>query len=229
MGINNIKDIDTWINNTETFTHKSNEIIKCSKGEKLYIVKDIKPYITYKLLSGNIRNIPTGNNVIFTIYNNIIIYTHNGTIYQDELPNEYLIIDDDIELSLYDSSILDNYVYNSIIKGMLDTNFYKNITNPDNSNLIMPIVPTINCNWKSNGIYFDKNSVLNTDYQYYGYYDNELCGNFTENIYMPTNKNNHDYISTLLSDYILLDNEKITIKDFILKGKYKYPLKKILI
>ena len=228
MGINNIMDIDTCVNNEEEIKYKSFSSILVKKGDKLYIHKDIKPYITYKLLSGNIRNIPSGNNVTFTIYDDAIIYTYNKQIYSTQLTYDYLLADEDTELSLYDETSLDNYEYSSTIKEMNINNFYKNPSNRQLSDLIIPVVPTINCNWKSNGLYFDHNSILNTDYQYYEYITN-LKGHFTENLYMPGHKNDDQYINTTINDFIFFNNKNMSIRDFILNNKYKYPLKKFLI
>lgn len=250
MGINNINDIDTWVNNEEKISYSSAKSISIKKGEKLYIYKDIKPYITYKLLSGHIKNIPMGNNVSFVIYNDMIVYTYNGEIYTMEISadNNYLIADEDTELSLYDMSFLDDYNYESIIKEMNIDNYYKSPANKDLSDLIIPIVPTINCNWKSNGLYFDHNSILNTDYLTTAYggnlndfsEDNSIVGHFTENVYMPGYSNNNQYINIFLDDY---NSQQNLYKDFLLNNitvydtsgnnthtqYYKYPLKKYLI
>ena len=227
MGINNVVDIDTWINNEETMSYKKVEGLSIKAGEKLYIGKDIRLYTTYKLLSGNIRNIPSGNNVTFTIFGNNIIYTYNDNVYTVNLPNNYLLADEDSVISLYDTSYFDDYNYTTCIKQQDVNNYYKFINDKNNSDLIIPIVPLVNCNWKSNGIYFDHNSILNTDYQNYNYLS-DVCGHFTENIYFPGNDNNGQYINQEINDYIAIDNKRMSIRDFILNGNYKYPLKKFL-
>jgi hypothetical protein len=116
MGINNIMDIDTWINNEETIKYKKQAGVSIKAGQKLYIGKDIKLYTTYRLTSGNIRNIPSGNNVTFAIYGDNIIYTYNDSVYTVKLPNEYLLADEDSTITLYDVSYLDDYNYSTIIK-----------------------------------------------------------------------------------------------------------------
>ena len=116
MGINNIMDIDTWINNEETIKYKKRAEVSIKAGQKLYIGKDIKLYTTYRLTSGNIRNIPSGNNVTFAIYGDNIIYTYNDSVYTVKLPNEYLLADEDSTITLYDVSYLDDYNYSTIIK-----------------------------------------------------------------------------------------------------------------
>ena len=116
MGINNIMDIDTWINNEETIKYKKRAEVSIKDGQKLYIGKDIKLYTTYRLTSGNIRNIPSGNNVTFAIYGDNIIYTYNDSVYTVKLPNEYLLADEDSTSTLYDVSYLDDYNSSTIIK-----------------------------------------------------------------------------------------------------------------
>jgi len=228
MGINNIMDIDTWVNNEETINYKKQTGISIKAGKKLYIGKDIKLYTTYRLLSGNIRNIPSGNNVTFTIYGDNIIYTYNNSVYTVKLPNDYLLTDEDSVITLYDISYLDEYEYNTVIKEQNIDNYYKFVNNKDKSDLIIPVVPTVNCNWKSNGVYFDHNSILNTDYQQYNY-ASSICGHFTENVYLPGHSNNEQYINHAITDFIFDKGSAVSIKDFILSGNYKYPLKKFLV
>lgn len=228
MGINNIMDIDTWINNEETIKYKKQAGVSIKAGQKLYIGKDIKLYTTYRLTSGNIRNIPSGNNVTFAIYGDNIIYTYNDSVYTVKLPNEYLLADEDSTITLYDVSYLDDYNYSTIIKEQNMDNYYKFVNNKETSDLIIPIVPTVNCNWKSNGVYFDHNSILNTDYQQYNYAAS-IAGHFTENVYLPGHSNNEQYINHEINDFVSIGDESMSLKDFILSGHYKYPLKKFLI
>jgi hypothetical protein len=64
--------------------------------------------------------------------------------------------------------------------------------------LEIPLVPLVNCQWKSNGTYFDNNSLLNVE----NIFDNELVGNFVQNTYTPAGLYNNQYIINSFKDYI---------------------------
>jgi hypothetical protein len=58
----------------------------------------------------------------------------------------------------------------------------------ESSNLNIPIVPAVNCQWKSNGVYFDNNSTLDVNNLINPY---TIVGNFKENVYTPAGNDNN--------------------------------------
>jgi len=46
---------------------------------------------------------------------------------------------------------------------------------------------------------------------------------------LPGHSNNEQYINHEINDFVSIGNESMSLKNFILSGHYKYPLKKFLI
>jgi len=98
---------------------------------------------------------------------------------------------------LTSTTSLDIYDYTVKYPVLDEINYYTNSTDTVNSNLTIPLVPLINCQWKSNGTYFDTQSLLDVDYLINDY---DIVGNFIECQYTPGASN--QYIVDSLHDII---------------------------
>jgi len=225
MGISQIKDLDMYVNNKETLYNQTATKASFYAGEKIKINGSdgrIRKYITYRLVAGHISGLPINVSDLFTITFDKIYYTFNG------ITEEYTIIDNTVTfdaasvIEIAYPGGLDNYSYSTDKPVMQETNFYVDPNNTASSKLEMPFVPLVNCQWKSNGIYFDTLPLLNvntfTNYQ--------LVGNFVECQYTATSGN--QYITDKLTDIINANGKKTIIKDFIQYGNYKNAIKKYL-
>lgn len=121
--------------------------------------------------------------------------------------------------------MLDLYNY-SIDKPLLsENNYYIDPNDTVNSELNIPIVPHINCQWKSNGQYFDHNSLLDVKNLNNLY---SVTGNFIETSFSPAGNGIDQYIANKISDSAIIDGKIKSIKDIILSGKAN-AIKKFLI
>jgi len=83
---------------------------------------------------------------------------------------------------LVSTNSLDLYNYNVSYPVLNEDNYYIDKTDKNNSKLSIPIVPLINCQWKSNGTYFDTVSMLDVNNLINDY---GIVGNFVECQYTP--------------------------------------------
>lgn len=217
MGINDIKDLDVYVNDKKTEEHytlatatfKANEVVNLDNTDSR-----IKRFVTYTVISGSISQIPSGSISSFTILTDKIVYSNINSSEPEEitLENNQLTFNEDTEIMLTSTSQLDIYNYTINYPVLNEDNYYIDSVNKDKSNLSIPLVPMINFQWKSNGIYFDTESILDVDKLMSDY---EIEGNFIECKYTPGNSN--QYVTNSLSDTVIYDNEKITLYDYILK------------
>lgn len=228
MGINSIKDLDMTINDSNSSIQQTqiyasfmkDENIKCDGSDSR-----LKPYITYKIISGSIQLIPIGSNINFFIADNNIIYIDNGNIVMHQLSNNSITFNQDTIIALSNINLLDLYNY-SIDKPLLsENNYYIDPNDTVNSELNIPIVPHINCQWKSNGQYFDHNSLLDVKNLNNLY---SVTGNFIETSFSPAGNGIDQYIANKISDSAIIDGKIKSIKDIILSGKAN-AIKKFLI
>ena len=92
-------------------------------------------------------------------------------------------------------------------------NYHKNNKDIEHSDLLYSIVPTVNCNWKSNGTYYDFNNTLNVDMLKFDY---EPIGNFTENVYNASKFISNQYVSNRIDNILYVDGKVMTYKESIL-------------
>ena len=118
MGINDVKDIDVYINNEITENHSASISATFSAGEKIKLDNSdtrIKKFVTYSIIRGSIYGIPTGAINSFTILSDKIIYSNaesKDEILEIELKNDYIEFAEDTTIILTSTSSLDNYNYN---------------------------------------------------------------------------------------------------------------------
>ncbi|WQJ53594.1 MAG: hypothetical protein [Wendovervirus sonii] len=225
MGINSIKDIDVYVGNKNAVLHQTIKNASFLNGEIIKLDGSdnrIHNYITYKLISGHISGLPINANDLFTVTSDKIYYMYNNTVNELPILTNTLKFDADSVIELAYTGSLDNYSYNTIEPEMLETNFYTDPTDTENSNLEIPLVPLVNCQWKSNGVYFDSLPLLNIN----TFTNYNLTGNFVDAVY--TMAGNGQYILDKPSDCIEINGEKIKISDFIQYKNYRNAIKKYL-
>lgn len=230
MGINDIKDIDVYINNEIIERHYTSAYADFSAGERVKLDNSdsrIRKFVTYTIIKGSISGIPTGSINSFVILSDKIIYTNIDSDQQLEIPlttNE-ILFDVDTTIMLTSTNTLDIYDYSVTYPILNENNYYTN-KDTTNSNLTIPLVPLINCQWRSNGVYFDTQSILDTNDLISNY---EITGNFIECQYTPGASN--QYIIDSLHDIINIDGNEETLYEYMLKTgnikKYLYNNDKI--
>lgn len=217
MGINNIKDIDMYTNNLIIENHYTSATATFSAGEHVKLDNSdsrIRKFVSYSIIYGAIEGMPTGSINSFIILNDYILYTNADSQEQIQIPlaaNE-LIFKQDTEIMLTSTNTLDIYNYITKHPELREDYYYVDFANKNKSDLLFPLVPLINCQWKSNGTYFDTESILDTDYLINKY---DIVGNFIECQYTPGSSN--QYIVDSLHDIININGEDETIYEYILK------------
>jgi hypothetical protein len=92
--------------------------------------------------------------------------------------------------------------------------------------LVYPIVPLVNCHWKSTGQYYDHNNVLDVSTLEKTY---ETVGHFVENVYTPSEYDVNQYVTNKVDNLLYVDDQPMTFKDCILNNNIQHPIKKLLI
>lgn len=216
MGINNVKDLDVYTNNEIIENHRTSISATFKAGETVKLDNvdpRIKRFVTYTIISGSIQKIPAGAVNSFTILSDKIIYTNiNNELNEVALVTNEIVFTEDTEIMLTSINSLDVYNYDVHRPVLNEDYYYINSVDKNHSNLSIPLVPLINCQWKSNGTYFDTNSILDTHNLLNLY---EIEGNFIECQYTPGV--NNQYIIDSLYDVINVNGNNEHIYDYILK------------
>ena len=218
MGINDIKDIDVYINDENIEQHNTEVSSTFTKGEKVKLDNTdsrLRKFVTYSIISGSIYGIPTSELNSFTILNDCIIYTNAnnaGIIETIPLITDFIEFGEDTVIMLVSTNSLDIYNYTVNYPVLNELNYYTDTINTEKSGLNIPLVPLINCQWKSNGYYFDTVSILDVKDLINDY---DIVGNFIECKYTPAQ--NNQYIIDSLSDIINVNGENSNIYTQILK------------
>jgi len=113
---------------------------------------------------------------------------------------------------LVSTNSMDLYNYDVTYPVLNEDNYYTDPIHTDKSDLTIPLVPHINCQWKSNGYYFDTLSLLDVNTLINDY---DIVGNFIECKYTP--QQGGQYIVDSLDDIINVNGEETTIYDYLLK------------
>lgn len=216
MGINNVKDLDVYTNNNVIENHRTSMSASFKAGEVIKLDNvdpRIKRFVTYTIIKGSIQKIPVSAINSFTILSDKIIYTNvNNELEEIQLVANEIVFSEDTEIMLTSLNSLDVYNYNVQLPVLNEDYYYIDSVNKSTSNLSIPLVPLINCQWKSNGTYFDTNSILDT-HDLLNTYD--IVGNFIECQYTPGV--NNQYIIDSIHDIINVNGNNEHIYDYILK------------
>ena len=232
MGVSNILDIDTIVNNIDAVHMETNLNIKVDAQTSICIDESdprLQHGVMYEVVSGDLYakaasaiRIPQGNKFILL---------PDGKIYIETIPNvqenvQYLYAGTSVVYKVCDRQYYQEYKYDSSLPTLNTDNFHKDPNNTIETDLIYPVVPAVNCNWKSNGTYYDFNEVLNVDMLKFDY---EPIGNFTENVYTASDFVSNQYVTNRIDNILYVNDEVTTYKDCIINKKLQNPIKKLLI
>ena len=229
MGITNIKDIDTTIDLSRTLHNEDNLYIEIPAGES--ITTDESDYrlqhgIMYEVISGKLKfnknTVQKGCKFVVTP-NNIYIST---TANQMTKTTPYISVVNNTKLKIIDKQKYQTYNYDTIIPELKSDNYFTNPNNTNNSELLWPIVPLTQCLWKSNGLYYDNNNILDVNTLNENY---EVIGNFCENVYTASDYDMNQYVTNKIDNILYINNKSVTYKESILNGSIQHSIKKLLI
>lgn len=241
MGINSIKDIFSYIDHSKIMKKSTATSASFKKGERVaYDNSDVRlrKFVAYRLVYGSIKNMPLSSDTVFVIVSDSIYYSINGGVTQTvSLKDSFIEFAEDTVIELSNDSMLEKYDYSTATPMWKERNFFNNPSDREKlykssignfslqGSLDIPIIPAVNCNWKSNGQYFDFNSFLNTsDLSKY-----EVTGNFIQNVYSPATDARSQYIVNKLSDVVDFKGSNISIRDLITSNSYHGAIKKYLV
>lgn len=241
MGISNIKDIDTIVDSVREIHNESKLTVYCKVNERIPVDESdyrIQHGVMYELYNGQIE---AGTYLINSVSKFIIVPTENESefkIYFENINSDtgdkevisqiinILQTKSDCEIKIVDKQVYQDYNYTTNIPQIQIKNLFRDINDIEHSELLYPITPSVNCNWKSNGQYFDFNNVLDVSNISQDY---EFVGNFVENTYTPALYNTNQYITNKIDSIAFIDNEPKTFRDIILYNKIQHPIKHFLI
>ena len=240
MGISNVKDIDTIVNSEKTIHRETRLTVYCQANEILYIDESdyrLQHGVMYQLINGQL----VINDKIMYPVSNFIILPNNETTYMIYFENvnsetgekevlveyaEKILAKTDSEIKINDRQIYQDYNYTTNIPQIQIKNLFRDPEDINHSELLYPINPLVNCNWKSNGQYLDYNNVLDVSNISQEY---DFVGSFVENTYTPAVYEQNQYITNKIDNVVFIDDKPVTYRDAILKNKIQHPIKHLLI
>lgn len=239
MGISNIKDIDTTIDLDRNDHREPNLYINISAG--VSVLTDESDYriqhgVMYQVYKGSIsvQGSNYGNdNIIKQGYKFLIAVDDNNDtkLFAENFNLSFnsvtsITAETDVVIKIVDRQYYQEYNYNTSIPTLYSNNYYVDINNRKTSQLNYPIVPLVNCSWKSNGQYFDFNNILDVNTLTFDY---ETKGNFPENVYCPSDYYTNQYITNKIDNIVYVNGIPMAYKDAILNNSMQHPIKKLLI
>ena len=161
MGITQFRDFDMFIGEDRTTEVSQNGNITISAGTTLSADSQeddrLKRNVLYNVISGSfngysLRRFIIGGDTLYYVSSDsdkVMSRDFSGT----------LTATTDVIMGVIDSSD-DEFLFMRDIPGQKADNFLKEPSEPEQSSLSISVVPQSNCLWVSNGVYFDRNSVL---------------------------------------------------------------------
>lgn len=227
MGISNIKDIDTNIEVNRNVTRKTNLDINIGSNETIKLDESdyrIQHGVMYLLKEGNIK-IDNSHYITqglkFIVIKNTVYIESGLSVVADSFTTTAETV-----LQIVDRQYYQDYDYSTQIPTLKIANYFKDVDNINTSDLVYPIVPLVHCAWKSNGEYFDNNSVLDVNTLNFDY---EPVGNFTESVYNASEYDVNQYITNKIDNILYVNGKPMSFKECILNNSVQHPIKKMLI
>lgn len=224
MGIFGIRDIDMSIDYSENIRESYLDTVKIPKGEVIHLNSQddarIKKNTVYRMMSGSFNEFGAYK---FLIAGTKVYYTVSkdaGTILEADLYNDTLVTATDVTLASDDSNVYQKYNFTYTYPEQKDENFWSG------DSLFIPVVPQTNCQWESNGLYFDGFSMLSTHLMKEGY---DFPGYFTEFGKSPQSHDNpNKFCLFSIDSYCDFNNQTISFREALLKHKMKNVLRKMI-
>lgn len=238
MGISNIKDIDTIVDTVRPLENKEKLITFADSGETLKLDETdyrIQHGVVYELHKGTI--IVNGTE-ISAVTKFMVIPDDNGSyrflydVYDVDsvstttLTADFIMAKTAIEIKIVDRQCYQVYDYTTYIPQIHVDHLFRDVNDIEHSELQYAINPLVNCNWKSNGQYYDFNNVLDVSNIRQDY---EFVGNFVENVYTPALYNTNQYVTNKIDSVVFIDEEPYKFRDVILGNMIQHPIKHLLI
>lgn len=231
MGIHNVKDFDMTVDHTNYNTYNiSNNTITFKKGDIIKLDdsdRRLKPFTIYSFIKGTFLNIPKGDNIQFMYISDYnIFYINNKGIETTKILNNNIILDEDVIIKLADYGNPNSFNITTSDPVLESKNYY--ISKDKKDTLSIPIVPSVNIQWESNGLYYDGNNILDVNN-----INNEyIKKGFLNNIYTTDINNNSIYnindIGRLLKIPEADKKFLFSFQDLLSNNLYEYPIKKML-
>lgn len=238
MGILSMRDFDYALNNSKSEHVSSFNPMKLSTGTKLYLDYEktpLKQYRLYKLITGAFTEYPIANGKTFYIDNDSTIHSQDiasSKISDVWFTGESLTVSKDVQIQLAESKDYMSYEYDINWPELKHSYFFTEPTDIVSSDLKEPLaVPTV-CQWESNGIYFDHNSVLDLDKVKDKSYMSSLdasSGFFCSQRYTPGSFYDGQYVTVSLDDTITVGTSEMTFQDIIMSNAVEDPLRHYLV
>ena len=233
MGISNVKDIDTCIDLNRIYHNETNLTVSIPAFTTILLDESdyrLQHAVLYEFISGtmyinNTQKLNKGDKFI-------VIKDENNkfNVYVSGIANPVIctsfITKSNVVYKVADKQNYQSYNYNTLVPTNETNNFYIDPLNTKGTELNYPIVPLVNCTWKSNGEYFDQNNILDVKSLTNTY---NCIGNFTENVYTPGEYLPNQYISNRIDSVLYVDEKKTNYKDIILNNVIQHPIKNLLI
>ena len=233
MGIMPVRDIDMRIDLDEDIVSSNSKSVVIPSGDVVRVgsVSDnrIQKDCVYRITAGSFLEYPMKE---FIMSGKEIRYSTDGSdVITDTFNSGILTASGDVTVEIVDGrdeSVLSGDVI-SRIPSQSDDNFFKDRSNPDNSYLNIPVVPQTNCLWESNGLYFDGNSILDTDELTGGNY--VPVGHFTELGASPSlDEGGNAFVKNSVNSYMYgIETGTVRFRDVIKNASVQNIIKKMII
>lgn len=229
MGIYSIKDIDVTVDSSETKQIESTDTLVIPAGTKVSVDSPsdgrIRKGVLYRIDSGSFIELSMYK---FCIFGNDIYYSLAGSsnVGHSVFSSGVLTATSDVYLTSIDNNVTQEYSFSDESPVQSIENFFRQ-KSASTDNLYIPIVPLTNCNWDSNGNYFDWNNSLNVMNMLDNY---SVKGFFTEHQQSPLiDSVDNAFIRNTFGSYGKIGSYVASFKNIIFSKKTKNPIRKLLI
>lgn len=224
MGIFGIRDLDMSIDYSKITRENYMNTVTITKGEVVHISAQddarIKKNTVYRMMSGSFNEFGAYK---FLIVGNKLYYTvskDSDNVLEADLYNDTLVAATDVTIASDDSNVYQKYNFVNTYPTQDDSNFWAG------DSLFIPVVPQVNCQWESNGLYFDGYSILDTSLMKDGY---SFPGYFTEFGKSPLSQDNpNKFCAFSLDSYCTLDSVVYSFREALSKHLMKNVLRKMV-
>ena len=227
MGITQFRDFDMYIGDDSEQEVSSNGKIVIPAGTTLEADSQsddrLKRNVLYEVEPGGTFNGYAMRRFIIMGDTRYYVVSDSDTKIQSADFSGSLTATTDVAMKVFtdEESI---YSFISVIPGQKADNFLKTPGDPDNSQLSISVVPQSNCLWISNGVYFDRNSVLDVSCMKNEYVPD---GFFTEHGFSLTDDGRTSSYS--LDSYALTGSDIKKFRDIIDKRSVSQAIRKMLV
>lgn len=228
-GIHSVKDLDMTLDIKYTVGFDGMHRSEFKKGEVVKL--DNMDYrlwtlVPYRLISGHFMGITLTNDTIFYFSKNKLFYMGGNGLQVQDLSYGSVTFDDDTVIEMADGMPIGVKEYQQTLPEMTEKNFF--VSAQRTNMLDMPLIPPVNCNWRSMGVYMDGTSLLDYRNLRPEYVQQ---GNFVQTTYSPSNDANSAMCSIDAQVSCTMDGEdngEHTLLSLQCDQKYKNVIHKYL-